>query len=60
MQEVKDYGIEIEQTIDMIKLRIRGESQSKFVQNYVNTVKEGENIMNKNLKIDSYFENMVL
>lgn len=40
----------------MIKLRIRGESQSKFVQNYVNTIKEGEVILNKNMKIDTYFE----
>ena len=44
----------------MIKLRIKGENQSKFVQNYLNTIKEGEGILNKNLHVDKYFDEMIV
>ena len=43
----------------MIVLRIKGESQSKFVQNYLNTVKDAEAALNKNLSINPAFESMI-
>ncbi len=48
--------------MDMIKLRIKKESQSKFVQNYLQTIKEGESVLNKAIRdlVDSSFENMVV
>jgi hypothetical protein len=43
----------------MIKLRIKGSNQQKFVLNYLNTVKEGENVLNKDMRIDYNFEQIV-
>eukprot|EP00347_Sterkiella_histriomuscorum_P020474 403337666 len=59
MQQIQDHQNQVEQTIDMIKLRIKGQSQQKFVLNYLNTIKEGEAVLSKNVKIDGQFEQMV-
>lgn len=62
MLDIKSYQDEVEQAMDMIKLRIKNDSQSKFVQNYLNTIKEGEAVINKAAidLVDSNFEHMVV
>ena len=40
----------------MLKLRVKSYSQQKFVQNYLNTMKEGEKMLGKDVKIGTAFE----
>lgn len=60
IQEIKDKRKEVEQTIDMIKLKIRGESKQKFVKNYLNMIKEGEKLLKNDIKLEGNFEQTVL
>ena len=46
--------------MDMIQLKIRSENQQRFVSNYPNTVKEVETILQTNLRVDQYFDDMVV
>jgi hypothetical protein len=48
-----DHDREAEQAVDMISLRIKGQSMQKFVKEYMQTMKEGETVLKKKLKIDS-------
>lgn len=57
---IEDYQQEIEQTIDMLKLRIKNDSEQKFVKNYMNTIKEGEQVLNRDIEVDRHFEQMIL
>ena len=49
-----------EQALDMIGLRIKKQPMQKFVQDYVSTMKEGEEVLNKDLRVTSNFEENVL
>ena len=49
-----------EQVLDMIGLRIKKQPMQKFVQDYVSTMKEGEEVLNKDLRVTSNFEENVL
>lgn len=49
-----------EQTLDMIGLRIKKQPMQKFVQDYVSTMQEGEEVLNKDLRVTSNFEENVL
>lgn len=44
----------------MIGLRIKKQPMQKFVQDYVSTMQEGEEILNKDLTVTSNFEENVL
>lgn len=49
-----------EQALDMIGLRIKKQPMQKFVQDYMSTMKEGEEILNKDLRVTTNFEENVL
>jgi hypothetical protein len=49
-QEFKEHQRELEQVIDMIKLRIKSQSQQKFVKEYMGTMKEAEKALEKRVR----------
>jgi hypothetical protein len=46
--------------LDLISLRIKGQSMQKFVKDYMSTLKEAEAVLKKKVRIDSNFEQSVL
>ena len=60
LDEYQQHNREADQALDMISLRIKGQSMQKFVKDYMSTLKEAEGVLKKKIRIDSHFEASVL
>lgn len=60
MHEYREIMRECDQAKDMITLKVKGQSMQKFVKEYLQTVKEGENVLKREVKVDPQFEQTVL
>jgi len=60
LDEYRQHARDADQALDIISLRIKGQSMQKFVKDYMSTLKEAEGVLKKKIRIDSHFENSVL
>ncbi len=59
-REFKEYCTDIEKAVERVKKKIRTQSKQKFVKEYLAMVKEGEQMLQRNIDIDSKFEEGVV
>ena len=60
LQEFKDHQRDVEQTLDMIKLKVQSETKQKFVKNYLGMVKDAEAQLSKDMRVEGAFESSVV
>jgi hypothetical protein len=60
LDDYRQHSRDADQALDLISLRIKGQSMQKFVKDYMSTLKDVEGVLKKKIRIDSHFENSVL
>ncbi len=58
--EYEERTRECKRVQEMIRLKVKGQSMQRFVKDYLETIKEGEDVLKKDVKFDNKFEQMVL
>jgi hypothetical protein len=60
MNECRERMRENGQAREMVGLKIKKQSMQRFVKEFLQTIKEAELVMEKEVKVDGKFEQMVL